>query len=422
MNKWLRLLVVIGITVFLTANIVLIGRENSKVSRVNHITDWSLIRKTDIVHSMPVDGVITEAERHYVMADKDETIKEFYVNEGDSVEAGTPLFTYQGEKIDNLAAQLNAEIESLHSMKNSIQILINNLKSMPPPVSSRPTYTDSYYNIDSDTDYNDPQPLPETYQDFNQAEWQQTIDKEIGEKTLEMEKIEADIKKLEKQRDTFLIDKEKLSITSPIAGIIKEINPDSNKIMTIASNETVLKGELNEEQLGKVNEGMKVKVLSHLFEGRLTGEISQIVKLPSDNPDHKNKSLYPFMVTFEKENKDVHIGYHVTADIILEEANNVPAIFGKSIRDEDEKSYIWILNEKGLTEEREIATGLNVGNLYSITKGAQEGELYVTDQRDAVKQAPFITPLDVYQLNRTALKEITRKQVIKYILLGVLQH
>ncbi|WP_186364661.1 efflux RND transporter periplasmic adaptor subunit [Siminovitchia fortis] len=417
MNKWLRLAVVLGIIIFLTANITLIGREKSKVSRINHITDWSQIRETDIVDSMPVDGVIAEAETYYVMAEKDETIEEFYVNEGDFVEEGTPLFNYQSDDIDRHTAMLDGEIESLQSKKNSIQSLINNLKSMTPPVTPNPRSTDSYKDYDIDSRL-----LLDIFRDdFNQAEWKQAIEKEIGEKTLEMEKIEADIKKLEQQKDSYLSDKDNLSITSPITGIVKEINPDSPKVITIASDETVFKGELSEEQLSQVNEGMAVNILSNLFKGRLTGEISQIVKLPANGSDHNDKSLYPFTATFEQEDEDVHIGYHVTADIILEEANDVPAVLGKSIRSNGEKSYIWILNEKGIVEKRKVATGLEVGNLYAITEGAEAEEFYATDQREAIKQAPFITPLNLYKLDKAAIKNISRKKAIKYIFIGLLQ-
>lgn len=417
MNKWLRLMIVILIVISLTANLVLIGRGSSKVSRINHITDWSQIRKTDIVNTLPVDGVITEAEEHYVMVDKDETIEEFLVKEGDSVEAGSPLLVYRSDKINRQTAQLDAEIESLQSKKNSVENLIGDLKAMTPPVSTER----SYKNYDYNKDEFDLRFLPDASQDFNKAEWQQAIDKEIGEKTLEAEKLEADIKKLEEQRASLDSDKDNLSVTSPIDGVVKEITPNSKSAMTIASDETVLKGELNEEQLSQVNEEMEVNILSHLFEGRLTGEITQIVKHPVDDPNHNKESLYPFTVVFDKEDKDIHNGYHVTADIILEEARDVPAVFRKSIREETEKAYIWVINEKGRVEKREISTGLKKGNLHEITKGAQEGEFYVSDHREAVKQAPFITPLDIYRLDKSSNKEISRKKALKYILIGVLQ-
>lgn len=407
MNKWFRLLIILAIILFLTANIVLIDRDKSKVSRINYITDWSQIKKTDIIHSMPVDGVIAQAENHYIMVDGQTAVEEFLVQEGDTVETGTPLFTYKSDKIDQQMAILDAEIESLQAKKSSIQALIDELKSMTPPISSPPANTDGL----------DPLYQPEA----ERARWQQAIDQQAGEKRLEMGKVDADIKKIEKQKEQLQSGKNNLTVTSPIAGIVKEIAPDSKKIMTIASDDTVLKGKLDEEQLSQVNEGMKVNILSHLFEGRLTGEINQIVKLPVDNPDNKNKSLYPFTVLFEEEDKEVHIGYHVTADIILEEANDVPAVLGKSIRHEDENSFIWVLNEKGMAQKRHITTGLEVGNLYAITNGAQEGEFYVTDQREAVKQAPFITPLDFYKLEKTARKDITRKQALKHFLIGVLQ-
>ncbi|GIN90878.1 hypothetical protein J22TS1_19290 [Siminovitchia terrae] len=417
MNKWLRFAVVLGIILFLIVNIVLISKEKSKVSRVNHITDWSQIKAVDIVDSIPVEGIIAEAETYHIMAEKDESIEEFYVSEGDFVEEGTPLFNYQSDDIDRQTAILDGEIESLQSKKNSVQSLINNLRSMPPPITPKAPNNDSYNN---NVDHS--QPLPDTNQDsYNEAEWKQTIEKEIGDKTLEMEKIEADIKKLEQQRDSYLSDKDNLSITSPATGIIKEINPDSNKVMTIVSDETIMKGKLSEELMTQVEEGMKVDILSHLFKGRLAGEISQIVKLPSNKSDHKNKSLYPFTVIFEQEEEEVHIGYHVTANIILEEENDVPAVPGKSIKNNGEKSYIWVLNEKGLVEKRKVTTGLEVGNLYAITEGAETEEVYVTDQREAIGQAPFITPLNLHKLSKAAAKDISRKKAIKYIFIGILQ-
>ncbi|VEF46505.1 ABC transporter permease [Bacillus freudenreichii] len=414
--KWFRILLAIGLTGFLIANLVLISKENSKVNRINHITDWSKIRKTDIVESLPVDGVITQAETYYVLASEDETIEEFLVGEGDTVEEGTPLLLYKSDKIDRQTALLDAEIESLQSKRNSVQSLINQLKSLTPPVSSRSSNADLYY----DEDYSDWY-YPNPSDHFNEEEWKQANDKEIGEKTFEMEKLEADIKKLESQRDSLQSDKDSLSLTSPISGVVKKITPDSKKVITIVSDEKILKGELQEEQLPQVDEGMKVNILSHLFEGRLTGEIDQISKLPADRPGVKKKSIYPFTAAFDEENEDIHIGYHVTADIILEEEKDVPAVLGKSIGEKKDTSYIWVLNESGIAEKRKITTGLEVGNLYAINNGAKAGEFYVTDHRQAVKQAPFITPLDVYKLNKSSAKEISRKKAIKYFFIGVLQ-
>lgn len=418
MNKRLRFIVVMGIILFLIVNIALISKEKSKVSRVNHLTDWSRIKEVDMVDSFPVDGIIAEAEMYNIMAEKGESIEEFYVSEGDIVEEGTPLFNYQSDDIDRQTAILDGEIESLQSKRNSIQTLINNLRSMPPPVTPAVPYTDPYNNNTDDS-----LPVPETNQDsYNEAEWKQNIEREIGDKILEMEKIEADIKKLEQQRDSYLSDKDNLSITSPTTGIIKEINPDSNKVMTIVSDEIIMKGKLSEEQMTQVEEGMKVDILSHLFKSRLTGEISQIVKLPSNKTEQKNKSQYPFTVIFEQEDEEVYIGYHVTANIILEEENDVPAVPGKSIKRNGKKSYIWILNEKGLVEKRKITTGLEVGNLYSITEGAEAEEVYITDQREVIRQAPFITPLHVHKLSKSAATtDISRKKAIKYIFIGILQ-
>lgn len=418
MNKWFRILLAIGLTAFLIANLALISKENSKVSRINHITDWSKLRLTDIVKSMPVNGIIAQAETYDVMASEDETIEELLINEGDSIEEGTPLLLYRSDKLDRQTALLDAEIKSLQSKRNSVRSLISQLESLTPPVSPTSSNIDFYYN---DDDY-DRWYFPYTSDDFNEDEWKQSIDKEIAEQTLEMEKIEADIKKLEDQKDYLQIDKDSLLITSPIAGIVKEINPDSKKVITIVSDEKILKGELQEDQLPQVDEGMKVNILSHLFEGRLIGEVDQISKLPVDNPDHQKKSMYPFTVVFDEEDKDIHIGYHVTADIILEEERAVPAVLGKSIRDKNDKSYIWVLNESGVAEKRKITKGLKGGNLYAVTKGVKAGEFYVTDHLDAVKQAPFITPLDIYKLNRSFAKEISRKKAIKYFFIGVLQH
>ncbi|MFD1706846.1 efflux RND transporter periplasmic adaptor subunit [Siminovitchia sediminis] len=420
MNKWIRVLMVLGVILFITANTILITRENGSVSRINYISDWSKIRETDIVHSLAADGVIEEADTIYIMADQEKTIEEFLVKEGDQVEAGTTLFIYQSNQVDRQTSFLDSEIESLLAKRNSVEALIDEWSSLTPPASAD-TFADPVYSGEA-TDFEewDPWTALENPQSADPSEWQQTMDKEIGEKRLELEKIEAEIEKLEKQKAFLQNERDDLAVTSPVDGIVKKLRPNEKQVITIASNEKVLTGKLTEEELPEVKEGMRVNILSHLFESRPTGEVSKITRMPAGADD--GTSLYPFTVTLDEQHSDVQYGYHVTADIILNEMQGVPVVFAKSIRDQGDQSFIWVLNENGITEKREIEKGLEDGGLYAVTSGGQTGELYVTRPGKTVKEAPFITPLEPHRLNRGALKNITCKQVLKHILIGVLQH
>ena len=423
MNNWIRLLISFGVVLFLFANMALIQKKSSKVSRINYIPEWSQIKTADIRDSFSVEGIIKQAETEHIKRDKQASFDEFLVKENDYVEEGTPLFSYKSDDIDRQEAQLESEIHSLETKRDSVLAAVDDLESMTPPSYSSSDY-DYYYEDEygNSLDSYDQFYPPAANTDISESEWQLEMDQAIMEKNLEAEKIEADIRKLREQKDALQTERDGLTVESPISGLVKHLSHDlKNPVVTIVSNDQVLEGKLTEEQLEKVEEGMEVHIYSRLIDGRLKGNVSKVNKHPEGEPEINSPSFYPFTAEFEETDKELNIGYHVTAELVMQEANHVPAVFENNIGTDSSSEFIWVLNGKGWAEKRNIQTGLEVGGLYEVKKGAKGGEYYSTDYRHAVKPAPFITPLKMHGLHQSALKEVSGKKAFKYILIGVLQ-
>lgn len=424
MNNWIRLLISFAVVLFLFTNMALIEKKGSKVSRINYIPEWSRVKKADIRDSFTVNGIIKQADTEYIKLDKDAEFEEFLVNEHDYVEEGTPLFSYKSDAIDRREAQLETEIQSLESKRDSVLSAIDELQSLTPPSTGG---SDNSY----DYDYDDEEDRSDLYDPFydsapnnemSESEWQLKVDQAIMEKNLEAEKIDADIRKLEEQKSSLQSERDQLTVESPISGLVKDLSHDlKNPVVTIVSNDLVLEGKLSEEQLGKVEEGMEVHIYSRLTDGRLKGNVSKVTKHPDGEPDLESSSYYPFIAEFDEEAEELNVGFHVKAELVTDEARNVPAVFEKNIGSDSDTDYIWVLKQNGWTDKRKIQTGLEVGGLYEVEKGLKGGEYYATDYRYAVKQAPFITSLHIHDLQKSAFKGISGKKTVKYILIGVLQ-
>lgn len=414
MNNWVRFLIVCIGVALLGTNIFLVSKENSKVDRLHYVRDWDKVTTGDLVSSFPVKGVIIPAVTEHITVDEHVRFKEFLVKEGQKVKAGTPLFSYKSDDLEKQMALLDAEISSLKKKRDGTSAFINNYKKL---LQSIENFSGNY-----STEADDPKQvlIQQPYADNEKNKL--AIEQAIVEKNIEIDKIDADIKKYEEQRAAIEAGRDGLTVMSPIEGIVKSISNElKNPVMTIVSNEKAVRGQLDEQQISKVKEGMKAEIVSKESKSAVNGKVSGIAELPEDEPVIENTSFYPFTVEYESDSKKMLIGRHVTVNIITKEANNVPVVPEMSVGKENQKSYVWVLNEHSSVEKREVNTGLKVDHLAEIKNGINPGETVVLNHRYITAPGKYITPFQPRVIKKQDRKEISRTRALKYILIGILQ-
>lgn len=414
MNKWLGFLTFFSLAL-LGTNIFLVTKENSKVDRLHYVRDWDKVTTGDLESSFPVKGVVVPAVTEHITVDQHARFQEFLVKEGERVDAGTPVFRYKSDDVERQIAQLDAEISSLKKKKDSLSASINDYNTLLKSLGN--SNANSTY-IKSDNPYDEWIPGTAANDEKNKL----AIEQAIIEKNIELEKTDADIRKYEEQRAAVEGGRDGLTVMSPIEGIVKSISDDlKNPVMTIFSNEKAVKGQLDERQIAKVDEGMKAKIISQESKSPVNGKVADIGELPENEPTTENPSFYPVTVEYESDNEKMFIGRHVTVNIITDEANNVPIVPGMSVRKERPKSYVWVMNKHSSVEKREVDTGLTVDHLSAIKSGLQPGETIVLDHRHITAPGKYITPFKPREINKQDRKEISRKRALKCVLIGILQ-
>ncbi|MCJ8007958.1 HlyD family efflux transporter periplasmic adaptor subunit [Lederbergia wuyishanensis] len=475
-ERWRRFLVFAIVVLVFSINLFLLGKNSTKADRLNYISSWKELTAGDLVDVVRTEGVVAPSERQPIFIDSNVTFKEFLVDKGDKVENGTPLFEYGTEDLDGQIALLDAEIKRLEKEKKSIEVFVRDLERKKTSLPGNRVNTRSVFAGDSEIEaVIDAVSSIET---ARQARELREIDQSIAEKKLELEKVDFEIDMYEEQRSVVESGRSGLTMLSPYEGIVEDISYElNNPVITIVSDDLFVEGTLSEKEVREVEEGMRVDIHSDLLEDSLAGQVGMVSELPAERAAVERTSLYPFTVVLGEEdvvlgendadlydentvsedndavlmNEDedideedavlndvdedidekdtvlnkgdstLYAGYHVHADIVVDEALNVPVVRSNHILNKDERSYLWILNREGLVEKRVVELGLQVEQREEIKTGAELGELYATHPNEIDVPGPFITPYKGGKFILNEWEKASFRKKLKYVLVGVLQ-
>ncbi|WP_226642915.1 efflux RND transporter periplasmic adaptor subunit [Mesobacillus subterraneus] len=408
MKKKTAILLSAGV-IFVSGNLYLALKEDSKALRSSYINKWAAVGKENLTETLHASGVVTPEEEHQVYYnDEDGDFKGFLVKEGDKIDSGTPLYEYSSNNIDEDLARLQAEKSQLVTEANLIDDQIQQLTylqsvSASTSVASTPVMGDGY---GSSNDSNDLMNI--------------SIEKEIYDKQREKGRVEAEIEKYEDLIDSYEGSNE-LGKNSDISGTVKQISYElKNPIVTIISDKPKVEGTFSERDLKAVEEGMEVYVQSDLFNGKVAGTLTKIADYPETEPSVKKESYYPFEITLSEETEEQILkGSHVEVSIITSQVLNAATVPDKSVDKGKKNSYVFVINEKGLVEKRKVTKGLNLGGKTEVKKGVKPGELIVKQTKD-VKQinSSFFSKLNPDKLTEKTFKEEGKRNIFKQVMVG----
>lgn len=291
-------------------------------------------------------GVVSPQGETAVKTDGTSAVAEIKVKVGDEVAEGQPLFTYN-------TAQTSMELEKarleLERMKNEL--------------ADKETEKKGYEDI-LNTVYGDDQ---KTYLLLIREANADIVEKKynISSKAMEIDKLAAALKNV--------------TVTSPVAGVIKAINEGNNSydeqgnplpFMTIVETGGYrVKGYVNENNAASLQQGMDVLLRSRVNDSVWRGSISEIDwnnpaqssnNYYGDDDDTARSSKYPFYVTLDDSN-GLLLGQHVYIEPdygqeALEDANTIhlPEWY---ICDLDSNPYVWAQDSRGKLEKRSITLG-----------------------------------------------------------------
>lgn len=312
-------------------------------------------------------GKVESQETWEVKKDSEKEVKEVLVEVGQSVEAGTPLFTYDTGATEMQIAQARLELEGIG---NDI----------------------SNYNSQ----------IAELQKEKRNAPQDQQLEYTTQIQTLQtsLKQAEYDQKQKQVEIDNYQKSIDNATVTSKIAGVVKEINENTMDMygmekayMTIlATGDYRIKGSLDEQSYyySGLSVGQDVVIRSRVDEtqtwkGKISlidteGEASQENNGYYYEEGGEGTSKYPFYVELDSSDGLI-LGQHVFIEPDYGQGNELEGIWldASYIVMDDGDPYVWAANSKNRLEKRKVELGEFNENMYmyQILSGLTEDD-YIT--------------------------------------------
>lgn len=316
------------------------------MSKVSDIMDQGALGiKTRLV------GVVDPQESKDIKLDSDKQLKETFVEVGDEVKKGDPLFSYDVEAMKQKIQEADLELEE---MNNTLQTMNQQLNELNVQASKAKESEKQAYNLQ----------ILSAQNSIHKQEYN------ISVKQLERAQLEKNV--------------DNAVVYSDIDGIVKSINSDSsgsgdsynygssgsNAFMTIlATGDYRIKGTCNEMNIYSLYVGEQMVIRPRADEDKIyTGVVSKIETEPATDNNNNNgysdssaeSSKYHFYVTVN-EAMDLMLGQHVIMEEDTGETEEktglwIPNYYVVS-DDETNTYYVWSCDDNQKVCKKEISVG-----------------------------------------------------------------
>lgn len=326
-----------------------------------YTTQVSMLTTTNVGFVDRFAGIVEPQETLKIQKATDKNIKEIFVQEGDTVTKGDPLFSYDVDEIQLKLSEAELELERIN---NEITNLYDQIELLQDEKATAPETEVFSYTTQILTAQND----------VKRAEYNQKA------KSVEIEQI----------KNSML----NSTVVSEIDGIVKSINDGSSQMMyydsgsddafiTILSNsEYRIKGKVNEQNMTAIMIGQSMMVHSRVDEDLAwPGTVTEIdTQNPAENnntyyyaaDENTMSTSYNFYVELD-EPAMLMLGQHVFMEPDMGQNEIKTGIWLPDyyICFEEEQAFIWASNKKDKLEKREIELGKFDENLfeYEIISG-----------------------------------------------------
>lgn len=329
---------------------VLVWHHHSKSSSIDGVAYVMPIRDVNsaanTVSDLQFSGVVEPQETKEIKLDTSKTVSEIAVQEGDHVNAGDPLFTYDVESMQLELQQGNVDIERMENEIASNKQQIAQLESEKKNASAddKLTYTTQIQSLQTD---------------IAKSEY------DIKTKKIELEKLQNTINNATV----------KAEITGTVQSLktVEQLQSDGTDVLMkiMSDGEFRVKCTISEQNIQSIYQDEPMVLRSRVDDSSWKGTISEI-STEADNSqnnsmmygssdDMTTASKYPFYVTLDSSD-GLMLGQHllVSMDDMSDDSIDKSGIWLYSdyvLTDEDGKSYVWAADKKDRLEKREVEVG-----------------------------------------------------------------
>ncbi|HDR6758955.1 TPA: HlyD family efflux transporter periplasmic adaptor subunit [Bacillus cereus] len=303
-------------------------------------------------------------------------VKDIEVKEGQEVEKGTKLFSYDNEEINLQMKQAELDQKMADTRYNQGKKKIDSLKKEIKKAK------------DSGAGKEVTDPMDE-----------QVNELEIGQKTIDLEKEKGKLQKEELSKK-----QKELTIYSNFAGVVQKLDKDAAQsssqalggqgkaFLQVASKDPFqVQGTLTELQKSQIQKGQTFTVTAKANnKKKWTGKITEVSEFPTSaemaqvggmGEATQNMSQYTYKASLDSQD-GLSPGYHVSLQVNLENKMMI-AVPSKSIVEKGDDAFVYV-EEKGKLRKQNVKKGSTDGDWTEVVEGVTVGQKVVKNPSDDV--------------------------------------
>ena len=377
-KKW-PLFTAIGVASVLVvgAAAVLLLRQPNQAATKDETAKIVLAKEGSVASSVLLSGTVTAQNEQYIYYDASKgDLDEVLVSVGDQVSEGQALVKYSSteaqaayDAASRAVAKADRHINELNESRNTAAAT----PSLPQAGLEGATGQAPAQSSGSAT---------------------AAIDSQISDARDVRADAEAQLEKAQAQLNA-------ATVLSTVEGTVVEVNRNVSKSPTgnsqvlvhIVSNDNLqVKGELSEYNLANLSVGQEVTFTSKVYPDKTwNGKISYISNYPKNNSEASSSlaasntgSKYPYTVDVTSEIGGLKQGFTVSVEVkSTSKALIVPIT---SVVMEEEKNYVWILDENQKAKKVEVGLGNADAENQEITSGLTDGAKVISNPTASLQE------------------------------------
>lgn len=377
-KKW-PLFTAIGVASVLVvgAAAVLLLRQPNQAAAKDETAKIVLAKEGSVASSVLLSGSVTAQNEQYIYYDASKgDLDDVLVSVGDQVSEGQALVKYS-------STEAQAAYDAASRAVAKADRHINELNESRNTAAATPSLPQA--GLEGATG----QALAQSSGSATAA-----IDSQISDARDVRADAEAQLEKAQAQLNA-------ATVLSTVEGTVVEVNRNVSKSPTgnsqvlvhIVSNDNLqVKGELSEYNLANLSVGQEVTFTSKVYPDKTwNGKISYISNYPKNNSEASSSlagsntgSKYPYTVDVTSEIGDLKQGFTVSVEVkSTSKALIVPIT---SVVMEEEKNYVWILDENQKAKKVEVGLGNADAENQEITSGLTDGAKVISNPTASLQE------------------------------------
>ncbi|MGG0646585.1 biotin/lipoyl-binding protein [Bacillus mycoides] len=373
-KKWIIIGVIALIVIVAAVNIFVMQGKKKGTAKTDAVS-FEKVTERKLNNTKLISGQVKPGNIESFYADPTKgKVKDIEVKEGQEVEKGTKLFSYDNEEINLQMKQAELDQKMADMRYDQGKKKIDSLKKEIKKVK------------DSGAGKEVTDPMEE-----------QVSELEMTQKTTDLEKEKGKLQKEELNKK-----QKELTIYSNFAGVVQKLDKDAAQsssqalggqgkaFLQVASKDPFqVQGALTELQKSQIQKDQTFTVTAKANnKKKWTGKITEVSEFPTSaemaqaaGEGTQNMSQYTYKASLDSQD-GLSPGYHVSLQVNLENKTMI-AVPSKSIVEKGEDAFVYI-EEKGKLSKKNVKKGANDGDWTEVIEGVTVGQKVVKNPSDNV--------------------------------------